>query len=726
VVKGIDPAPGHLPEFQVICVCGGYGYPLGNASAARITMVGRALQAAGFGFSLLHCGPSPMTINTEPSGVYEGIHFEYTTPVRRPENPLARILMYIRGAVGLTVRLARLWPVRRSRLVYLYVMDGPLGLYIGLLCGLLGLPVVQELCEWFPGVPGCSRFTKWFYSKPIFKLATGVLVISRFIERCVTARQAAVNPQLSIHRLPAVVDAERFSNSGTILDPVPDPIPTFVYCGTWLIDISFLIDAFALVRDSGYSCKLKLVGGSLEEYGKTILDLAADCGLASEDIIFTGCVDAHTLEACYRNASALLMPLWADDRSIARIPNKMPEYLASGRPVVAGNIGDLTEILTDGVNAYLAEAGNTREFANRMIAVLDDPSRASQIGAAGRESCVAHLDYRAHVEGLAQFFGSCFDRRNRRRPVSNESGSLPRIVRVARNGICELIALALILIGSVRRARHTALNGNVITAIYFHKPEKLLFGRCIDWLTRYGYTFISADDVTDCLYRGKVPPVGAVWISFDDGCRELLTNVLPVVRERNIPITLFIPSGIVGGEGQFPWMDGKRVNCPRDAITLEQLKDLATYPQVTIAGHTVSHAITAGLAEEKTWIELSECKRSLNLWTAAEIKYFAYPAGQTDGREQDMLAVLGYRMAATTENAFVTSTSNPYQVPRFSVADEISFPEAICNMVGVWRPVIDPIIQFVGRWRRAASTRNSSLSDVEPQSAVSSGARVSQ
>ena len=583
------------PEFQVVCVCGGYGYPLGNASAARITMVGRALQAGGFGFSLLHCGPSPMTINTEPSGVYEGIPFEYTTPVRRPENPLARVLMYIRGALVLTLRLAQLRPVRRSSLVYLYVMDGPLSLYVGMLCALLGLPVVQELCEWFPGVPGCSRFTKWFYNKPIFKLATGVLVISKFIERCVLSRQAAVNPRLSIHRLPAVVDADRFSGPEIVSNS--ELVPAFVYCGTWLIDINFLIDAFALVRNKGYSCKLKLVGGSLEEYGKTILDLAAAQGLSSDDIIFTGCVDDRTLQACYRNAVALLMPLWTDDRSIARIPNKMPEYLASGRPVVAGNSGDLTEILADGVNAYLPEAGNTVEFANRMMAILDDPDRASRIGAAGRDSCVAHLDYRAHVEGLARFFGSCFHQRSGQRPFSLYAGAATRISRVVRNTGCELIALALILMGRVRKARHTALTENVISAIYFHKPDKLLFGRCIDWLIRYGYVFVSADDVNDWLYRGKVPPRGAVWISFDDGCRELLTNVLPVVRERNIPITLFIPSGIVANEGLYPWMDGKR-NCARDSITLDQLKELATYPQVTIAGHTVTHAITAGLAED--------------------------------------------------------------------------------------------------------------------------------
>ena len=87
--------------------------------------------------------------------------------------------------------------------------------------------------------------------------------------------------------------------------------------------------------------------------------------------------------------------------------------------------------------------------------------------------------------------------------------------------------------------------------------------------------------------------------------------------------------------------------------------------------------------------------------------------------------MLGYRIAATTENAFVTSKSNPYLVPRFSVADEISFPEAICNMVGVWRPVIDPMIYFLGLFvaRPPPVTRHRQTSVRGPPSLLKPGSR---
>jgi len=392
---------------HVVCICGGYGYPLGNASAARITTVGKALKRSGMNFSLLHCGPSPDSVNTKRSGVYQGIPFEYTASVKRPKNLPARLLVYTRALIGLTLRLARLRPLRHRTLVYLYVGDGILNFYTGLLCRLLGFRLVQELCEWAPGDSNCSAFTRWLYRKPIFKLATGALVISKAIEDRVKERSAEVNPGLLILRLPSIVDAKRFATSSA--DDGVQTANHFVYCGTWLKDVFFIVRAFAMVRSQGYDCKLRIVGGWTESRKSAILKYAVENNLSADDIVMTGCVDERGLEACYRTAAALLTPLWDDDRSKTRLPNKLGEYLASGRPVVAGKVGDLTEFLIDDVNACLAEPGDERDFADRMVSVLRDPTRAHQIGAAGQQASLTHLDYRAHSSRLSKFFVECLE-----------------------------------------------------------------------------------------------------------------------------------------------------------------------------------------------------------------------------------------------------------------------------------------------------------------------------
>ncbi|HWR52620.1 MAG TPA: polysaccharide deacetylase family protein [Bryobacteraceae bacterium] len=204
----------------------------------------------------------------------------------------------------------------------------------------------------------------------------------------------------------------------------------------------------------------------------------------------------------------------------------------------------------------------------------------------------------------------------------------------------------------------------------------------------------------DMLTLHKPIPRGAVWLSFDDGFRALRENVLPLVREYKVPITLFIPSGIVEGDGMFPWLPK---NGPRQSLTLPELKEIAAYSEVTIGSHTVNHVVTARVAGDALRYELAESKRALESWTGAMVECFAYPEGRYDGRERQALIECGYKLAATTNSALLTPDSDPYLAPRFSVADNISFPEAICNMVGVWSPATSPIKRVIRRGHEALS-----------------------
>jgi peptidoglycan/xylan/chitin deacetylase (PgdA/CDA1 family) len=556
----------------------------------------------------------------------------------------------------------------------------------------------------------------------MFKRATGALVISKAIEERARERAMQVNPDLMIHRVPSVVDVNRFAAASSMAAPPimggqDQPVPNFVYCGTWLNDVFFLIRAFALVKLKSYRCKLTIVGNS-DDHRDRLLEYAIQQGLSAEDVVITGCVDERTLEACYKSASALLMPLWNDDQSVTRLPNKLGEYLASGRPVISCKIGDLMDFLADNVSAYLGEPGHERDFVDRMTAVLQDPERAAEVGRAGQQAGFAFLDYKTYSSGLSEFFAGCIGRHNQRRSTRSNTGQLPRSYMVLRNCLCGLLSLVLIVSGGVRRARKRALGGGVVTAIYFHKPNKRLFVRCVRWLIKHGYTFISANDLLDILYRGKTPPRGAAWLSFDDGNKELLDEILPLVRLYRIPVTLFIPTGIIEGDGLFPWLhkgtpaNSNGASAPvanglREALSVAELKQVLYCPQVNLGSHTVNHAITTGLTEDKARLELGESKHTLESWACASVTCFAYPEGRFDGLERPFLKKFGYLLAATTENAFITPDADPYLVPRFSIGDDISFPEAICNMVGVWRPAIDPLIKFRPRLGRMPSGETS-------------------
>jgi glycosyltransferase involved in cell wall biosynthesis len=66
-------------------------------------------------------------------------------------------------------------------------------------------------------------------------------------------------------------------------------------------------------------------------------------------------------------------------------PQKMREYLACGRPVVAPRVGDIARTVTDRVDALLYDAGDTAGFTDRLVELHDDDALARDLGHAGRE-----------------------------------------------------------------------------------------------------------------------------------------------------------------------------------------------------------------------------------------------------------------------------------------------------------------------------------------------------
>ncbi len=274
-----------------------------------------------------------------------------------------------------------------------------------------------------------------------------------------------------------------------------------------------------------------------------------------------------------------------------------------------------------------------------------------------------------------------------------------------RKSFCELVAGVLIASGAVRRAKRRALLHPSVTAICFHNPSPALFRRCVEWLLENGYALISGQELCEILSGMKPFPRGAAWISFDDGWRDILQAVLPFALERKLPVTLFIPTGIVDGPGLFPWLHDEQhpafdaresrlktaAGNLRESVTVAELKRVAAAPGVTVGAHTVTHPLTVRCSEEQLQREIGECKVALEAWTGNSVRCFAYPQGQFDGRELPWLRTFGYDIAATTENGFITPETDRYRLPRLTVADDISFPEAVCNMVGLWRPIVDPV-----------------------------------
>jgi len=690
-------------NYQMVCVCGGFGFPHGAGSPARILTVAHALQSAGVDFKLLHCGPSPNRKNVDSSGVYQSVPFQYTTSVNRPDNVVLRAFVYAWGIIRLILELVRLRRENKRTVIWVYLMTGPMAFIVTRLCHWFGFSVIQEMCEWWPAVPTCSAFTQWLHRGSLFTSATGVLAISELIESRVRDIAKRVKPNLQILRLPAIVDAERFAMPKNV-SPESEMEPAFVWCGesAWKDDVLFLISAIAEAHKQGTFCKLRVVGSVSGEIKELYEAKARSLGLADGTIEVMGFVDAVTLERTYQSALALLLPLRDDDRSKTRMPNKLGEYLASGRPVITCAIGDLKEFLRDGYNAVLAQPDNAADFARKMIEVIKRPDASRQIGEAGRVTSLQYLDYRAHGENLARFVSACYETNQPHRIFSGLKGTL--YLRL-RNLACAALALCLIASGRVRSAKRRAQNAPMITPVYFHNPNRKLFRKCILWLASNGYRFLSLEELSAIL-RGAQPfPAKAAWISLDDGNAEWTTEILPIAQELNVPVTMYVPSGIIKGSRLYPWLHDESYPRPggqlahhlpstpgsEESMGLSDLLKMSEQPQVTIGSHTETHSVLTSCTDDGLKNEIGTSKTDLEAWTGTSIRTFAFPGGHTDARADRYLIEFGYDLATTTEPDFIRPGTNMLRVPRFNVPDAATFPEAICIMAGVWRQALDPI-----------------------------------
>ena len=71
----------------------------------------------------------------------------------------------------------------------------------------------------------------------------------------------------------------------------------------------------------------------------------------------------------------------------------------------------------------------------------------------------------------------------------------------------------------------------------FIKPD--LFRRRIEYLRAQGYPILPLDEALEALTAGRLPPCATV-LTMDDGWRGVYTKALPIIKELNIPVTVYV------------------------------------------------------------------------------------------------------------------------------------------------------------------------------------------
>jgi 1,2-diacylglycerol 3-alpha-glucosyltransferase len=102
-------------------------------------------------------------------------------------------------------------------------------------------------------------------------------------------------------------------------------------------------------------------------------------------VTFTGYVPDEDLPLLLNSADIFVMPSEVELQSIATL-----EAMGTGRPILAAGAQALPELVQDGVNGYLFEAGNAQDAARCMARLADHPDDWAAMGAASLDLVRPH------------------------------------------------------------------------------------------------------------------------------------------------------------------------------------------------------------------------------------------------------------------------------------------------------------------------------------------------
>jgi glycosyltransferase involved in cell wall biosynthesis len=155
---------------------------------------------------------------------------------------------------------------------------------------------------------------------------------------------------------------------------------------TGVKDTGAVLEIVRAARERGVDAVLCMVGDGPDR--ERLEQLAHDLGIARSTFFVGYQTD---VAGYYRLFDAFLLPSVNEGTPVSAI-----EALASGTPVVATRVGGVPDVVRDGIDGYLVEAGDTEAAADRLAELARDPELRARLGAAGN----AHVRERYSVERL--------------------------------------------------------------------------------------------------------------------------------------------------------------------------------------------------------------------------------------------------------------------------------------------------------------------------------------
>jgi glycosyltransferase involved in cell wall biosynthesis len=156
--------------------------------------------------------------------------------------------------------------------------------------------------------------------------------------------------------------------------------------------VTILLEAFAEARRSHPDAKLTVVG---DGPARAALETQTKMLGVSEATTFLGYCSQSDVANLLQRADCLVLPSFAEG-----VPVVLMEAMASGKPVIATQVGGVAELVQDGASGFLVPPGDVKALTSKLLTLFSDQDLCHRMGEIGRQKVMIEFNVRREAAWL--------------------------------------------------------------------------------------------------------------------------------------------------------------------------------------------------------------------------------------------------------------------------------------------------------------------------------------
>lgn len=270
-------------------------------------------------------------------------------------------------------------------------------------CKLKGIKIVRELNE-YPYIFGVQSVKKKLYRaielRFLFPFFDGFVAISTSLEMLANRFK---KKSAKIIKVPILVEEK---NNIHKISKKPLDSDYIIHTGTMIEQkdgITVILEAFSIaVKKIPKDIQLVFTGPQAvrpNKYDDFIKKLQI-----ADRVIFLGMVSSDRLNQLQIHADLTVINKLKNIQNENCFPTKLGEMMINETPVITTTIGEASQFLIDGFNAYIIEPGNSEQMAKKIIEAFDMKTKRKTITTNAKITAEKEFNPTLHGKRLFDYF----------------------------------------------------------------------------------------------------------------------------------------------------------------------------------------------------------------------------------------------------------------------------------------------------------------------------------